>query len=162
MAPTGATTAASATPDRWAEPLAATLRWRNASASGSYNGLDDGDGIFYRDDFKKPIRLTDILDGTSNTFLVGEDVPSKNMHCDWPFANHATGTCGIAPNAKTPSGTEFDPSDWPNVYSFHSMHTGGVQFAFADGSVTFVPDSITLDVYRAMASRNGGEVATLP
>jgi prepilin-type N-terminal cleavage/methylation domain-containing protein/prepilin-type processing-associated H-X9-DG protein len=137
-------------------------QWRNASASGSYNGLDDGDGMFYRDDFKKPISMRDILDGTSNTFMVGEDVPSMNMHCDWPFANHATGTCGIGPNAMNSSGQPYAASDWPNVYSFHSMHNGGLQFAMADGSVTFVPNTITLQVYRALATRSGGEVATLP
>jgi prepilin-type N-terminal cleavage/methylation domain-containing protein len=138
-------------------------QWRNASTiNGSFNGLDDGDGLFYRDDFKKPIKLTDIIDGTSNTFMIGEDVPSMNMHCDWPFANHATGTCGIGPNAKNASGTDYAPSDWPNVYSFHSLHVGGLQFALADGSVTFVPDSIPISVYRAMATRIGGETVTLP
>jgi prepilin-type N-terminal cleavage/methylation domain-containing protein/prepilin-type processing-associated H-X9-DG protein len=138
-------------------------QWRYADpSSGSYNGLDDGDGIFYRDDFKRPKRLTDILDGTSNTFMVGEDVPSMNMHCDWPFANHATGTCGIGPNALNSSGQPYASSDWPNVYSFHSMHAGGLQFAMADGSVTFIPNSISLAVYRALATSNGGEVVSLP
>jgi len=94
--------------------------------------------------------------------MVGEDVPSMNMHCDWPFANHATGSCGIGPNALNTSNQPYAASDWPNVYSFHSMHNGGLQFAMADGSVTFVPNTITLQVYRALASRSGGEVATLP
>ena len=99
-------------------PFTCDPRWRNPSRSGSFNGLDDGDGIFFRDDFRRPRTLADVVDGASNTFMIGEDVPAKNEHCDWPFANHATGTCGIAPNAKDTSGHEFSPSDWPNVYSF--------------------------------------------
>jgi prepilin-type N-terminal cleavage/methylation domain-containing protein/prepilin-type processing-associated H-X9-DG protein len=147
---------------RAGSPFTCDPRWRNASASGSFNGLDDGDGIFFRDDFRRPRKLADVVDGTSNTFMIGEDVPAKNEHCDWPFANHATGTCGIAPNAKNISGQEFSPHDWPNVYSFHSLHPGGLQFAYADGSVHFISDSIPPTVYRALATMNGGEVVTWP
>jgi prepilin-type N-terminal cleavage/methylation domain-containing protein/prepilin-type processing-associated H-X9-DG protein len=39
-----------------------------------------------------------------------------------------------------------------------SRHIGGVNVAFCDGSVHFVRDSINLAVWRAMGSRNGGEV----
>jgi prepilin-type N-terminal cleavage/methylation domain-containing protein len=140
-----------------------TTDWRNVSpATGSFNGLDQGDGIFYRDDFLRPLRLTDIRDGTSNTFMVGEDVPSKNMHCDWPFANHANGTCAIPPNALNSAGAQYAPSDWPNVYSFHSMHSNGLQFAYADGTVHFINNSIDMAVYHAMATRSGGETVTPP
>ncbi len=43
-----------------------------------------------------------------------------------------------------------------------SRHPGGLQFALADGSVRFVSDSIALATYRALATRNGGEVVSLP
>jgi prepilin-type processing-associated H-X9-DG protein len=106
--------------------------------------------------------LTDITDGTSNTFMIGEDVPSKNRWCSWPYANNAVGTCAIAPNARRPGGGEYDPGDWQNVYSFRSRHSGGLQFAYADGSVHFVSNSIDLSVYRAMATIRGGEVVSAP
>jgi hypothetical protein len=48
-----------------------------------------------------------------------------------------------------------------NDASFGSEHTGGAQFARGDGSVQFVAQSIDMSIYRAMASRNGGEPATL-
>jgi prepilin-type N-terminal cleavage/methylation domain-containing protein/prepilin-type processing-associated H-X9-DG protein len=137
-------------------------RWRNAGPSGNYNGLDAGDGMFYRTDYRRPLRMIDIGDGASNTFMIGEDVPSMNMHCDWPYHNHANGTCGIGPNARTVAGAAYAPSDWPNVYSFHSRHTSGLNFAFADGSVHFINDSIDLPTYHALATINGGEILTLP
>ena len=150
--------------DEGSPPFIATdARWINPSTiDGSYNGLNNGDGLFFRTDYRHQRRLTDIADGTSNTFMVGEDLPIKNVHCSWPFANTANGTCGIGPNAKRTNGTEFGASDWPNVYSFRSLHPGGLQFALADGSVTFVKESIDLATYRAMATIKGGEVASLP
>ncbi|MDB5313344.1 MAG: putative major pilin subunit [Gemmataceae bacterium] len=43
-----------------------------------------------------------------------------------------------------------------------SNHTGGVNVALCDGSVRFVNNSVPLAVWRAMGSKDGGEVATLP
>ena len=51
--------------------------------------------------------------------------------------------------------------DWPNVYSFRSLHTGGANFGLGDGSVRFVRDSIDIAQYRAAATISGGEVVTL-
>jgi len=39
-----------------------------------------------------------------------------------------------------------------------SRHTGGVNVAFADGSTHFITNSIDLASWRALGSRNGGEV----
>ncbi len=39
-----------------------------------------------------------------------------------------------------------------------SFHTGGVNFAYADGHVEFISDDVDMQVYVAAASRNGGEV----
>jgi prepilin-type N-terminal cleavage/methylation domain-containing protein/prepilin-type processing-associated H-X9-DG protein len=141
----------------WGDP-----RWHNPGTNGSGDGLTNGDGLFYRGDYMTPKRLTSVTDGTSNTFMIGEDVPSKNHWCSWPYANNATGTCAIAPNAKRLDGTEYDPRDWGNVYSFRSRHTGGLQFAYADGSVHFISNSIDLATYRAMATIQGGETLTAP
>lgn len=41
-----------------------------------------------------------------------------------------------------------------------SYHTGGVQVARCDGSVTFITRSIDLLAWRAFGSRNEGEVLT--
>jgi prepilin-type processing-associated H-X9-DG protein len=63
--------------------------------------------------------------------------------------------------------TGFDPDDPPytNIGAAHahkaarSRHTGTVNVAFADGSVRIIQDGIALEVWRAMGSMNGEEVA---
>jgi prepilin-type processing-associated H-X9-DG protein len=42
-----------------------------------------------------------------------------------------------------------------DIYSFH---TGGANILFADGSVRFVRDSITLNTLAALVTKSGGEV----
>lgn len=40
----------------------------------------------------------------------------------------------------------------------HSKHTGGVHALFADGHIGFINQSLDVSVWRALGSRNGGEV----
>jgi prepilin-type N-terminal cleavage/methylation domain-containing protein/prepilin-type processing-associated H-X9-DG protein len=127
------------------------------------NGLNTGNGMFAsRDDLpRNKIDLAGIPDGTSNTFFIGEDIPLLNAHCTWPYANGALGTCAIPPNQNKPYGGADIYQGWPDLYSFRSRHPQGLQFGFADGSVRFVSDKVPLPVYRAFATRNGGENVSL-
>ena len=43
---------------------------------------------------------------------------------------------------------------------FVSMHPGGANFAFGDGSVRFLKQSIAMPTYTALGSRAGGEVVS--
>ena len=124
------------------------------------NGLADGDGCFFRGDGNKRKKLTDIYDGTSNTFMVGEDLPQFNQWCSWPYSNNAVGTCAVPPNYAMPPAMTAQPGNWPVTYSFRSKHTNGLQFCYADGSVHFVSQSIPIVTYRAMATIYGGEPLT--
>jgi prepilin-type processing-associated H-X9-DG protein len=40
----------------------------------------------------------------------------------------------------------------------NSRHPGGVNVALADGSVRFIKSSVNIPAWRAMGTRNGGEV----
>jgi prepilin-type N-terminal cleavage/methylation domain-containing protein/prepilin-type processing-associated H-X9-DG protein len=135
--------------------------WKHQGANGSYDGLSQGDGAMFRIDILAPQRLLAISDGLSNTFLIGEDIPALNNWCSWPYATHAYGVCAIPPNAMQADGQPFDPNEWYNNHSFRSRHPGGLQFAFADGSVHFVATAINLDLYRALATIQGGEAVDL-
>ncbi len=142
--------------------------YRHEGTNGSYNGLENGDGIFWRADIRKgDLRLTDISDGTSNTFMIGEDVPELNLWNAWSYANGANGTCAIRPNTgvtiPTGSPSSLGPADngnWPDRYSFRSRHPGGLQFALADASVRFISETIPLQIYRQLATIKGGEAVS--
>ena len=44
--------------------------------------------------------------------------------------------------------------------AFGSYHPSGAGFAFVDGSVQWLDDTLDLAVLRALATRQGGETAT--
>jgi prepilin-type N-terminal cleavage/methylation domain-containing protein/prepilin-type processing-associated H-X9-DG protein len=55
------------------------------------------------------------------------------------------------------AGCAFDGMNFANVSSFHP---GGANFAFADGSVRFIKNSVNMLTYQALGTRNGGEVVS--
>jgi prepilin-type N-terminal cleavage/methylation domain-containing protein/prepilin-type processing-associated H-X9-DG protein len=53
-------------------------------------------------------------------------------------------------------------NNWPNwQMQARSKHTGGVNISFCDGSVRFVPDSVTQTVWGLIHGRSDGAVVTL-
>lgn len=137
---------------------------RNATSgrnAPSRDGLNLGNGVLCRGAITgaavaQPTRLRDILDGTTNTFGIGEALPERCAHATWYWFNHTTATCAIPLNyyKKTLSIT---PADWGNNYSFASAHDGGGHFAMCDGSVRFVTENVSMSVYYNLASIDGGE-----
>ncbi|MBC7856670.1 MAG: DUF1559 domain-containing protein [Pirellulaceae bacterium] len=133
--------------------------------SGSIHGGSEPDchriggcnGMFHRNTYQEPITLGDVLDGLSNTFLIGEVVPSQMHYCAAFFCNGDYASCNgrinFFPNT---------PTEWWNVNTFRSHHPGGAQFVLADGSVRFVNQAFDITAYRALSTRAGNEVALLP
>src|SRR5262249_34954653 len=130
----------------------------------------NGDGIMYIMVWEKPNRLTDITDGASNTFMIGEDIYLPNSVGSgkygrgyaWAHSAEVTMNCALPPNNVTASSPAADQADYQKTNGFKSNHPGGVQFAFADGSVRFVNNSIPLGTYRALATMRGNEAVSPP
>jgi prepilin-type N-terminal cleavage/methylation domain-containing protein/prepilin-type processing-associated H-X9-DG protein len=141
--------------------------WPNPGPTGvcdCFNSGTRGDGMFWRDDINRPRSLSAVTDGLSNTFMIGEDIPNLDCWCAWPYANTAIGSCNNPPNTYLDGSKGIctavvvtNNSLWVDTFGFRSQHAGGVQFAYADGSVHFIQQDVDLSTYRAMATIQGAE-----
>jgi prepilin-type N-terminal cleavage/methylation domain-containing protein len=133
------------------------------------------DGVLYLD---SRVRMSDILDGASNTLMVGERPPSADGVLGWWYAGWGQSKDGSAEMilgareiAKhrtlrdcPPESNRFRQGDRTNqcdALHFWSLHFGGTHFLFADGSVHFLPYSAD-KILPALATRAGGEAVELP
>ena len=117
-------------------------------------------------------KLTDAMDGTSNTYMIGEGSwGNTDELCGWVGMYHPWVLCMwntqitgrsvwyAARHVRYPINSVplyfCEPfTDHP----FGSHHPGGTHFAMGDASVQFVSETIDNAVYLAKASRSGGEL----
>jgi prepilin-type N-terminal cleavage/methylation domain-containing protein len=118
------------------------------------SGTTTGNGILYS---LSSICMADVLDGTSNTMIVGERGIPSDLVWGWVI-------CG-ANELDQYLGAEYVPvparnAPWtdPIFQGFWSWPRGGAHFVFADGSVHFISSSIDRTTYRALATRANREV----
>lgn len=79
-----------------------------------------------------------------------------------PHYAHTAFNHVLTPNSRIPDCMNGMSSHFTQgAMTARSMHPGGVNVAFADGSVTFVSESVDLKVWRAIGSMSGGEVEGL-
>jgi prepilin-type processing-associated H-X9-DG protein len=146
-------------------------------------------GMFVRGGAK--IRIADVTDGTSNTILIGEMLPQFSefqrytsygwvgsndvsqgqtiQPINWPIdpiplpgpASYSANCMQTGPGA-CPSGPTHCMWNWHVTWGFRSKHLGGANFAFVDGSVHFISDSIDHRVYQYLGCRNDDQPVALP
>jgi prepilin-type N-terminal cleavage/methylation domain-containing protein len=117
--------------------------------------------------------LASIVDGTSNTLLVGES------HWAFPDYTFTSGACSgqirggfsywSSPyplatlfTTQGPFNPQLMAGDSKRLSNFRSSHPGGVTMSNCDGSVRFVNDSIDHGVLDSLATRAGREAFTMP
>jgi prepilin-type N-terminal cleavage/methylation domain-containing protein/prepilin-type processing-associated H-X9-DG protein len=116
--------------------------------------------------YKVRFKFADITDGTNMTMIFGEtyDGHRNEVYNIWTMGSrhHSLRSTTNPVNTKPGQGITTSPYSIPLNGAFASLHPGGGQFAFADGHVQFLTESTDLMIYRAMSTRNGSEVVSLP
>ena len=125
-----------------------------------------GNGAFNGTDWARKKKFRDFIDGTSNTFILGEDFyykptelggPAIGWGYAWSHPYETLLTCAIPPNNRTVPLP--DPNDRDQLRGFKSLHIGGLVFGMGDGSVRYINQSIDLETYRGMSTLKEGEFA---
>ncbi len=134
------------------------------------------DGVLFLD---SRVPWVEVRDGLSNTLLIGERPPSASREFGWWYAGAGQENDGSADTilgvrekrasdrfASCPPGPyQFIPGrlDYQcDALHFWSLHPGGANFSFCDGSVRFLSYSAADSVLPALATRAGGESVPLP
>jgi prepilin-type N-terminal cleavage/methylation domain-containing protein/prepilin-type processing-associated H-X9-DG protein len=159
----------------------ALISYKGCGGTVSYpSGSQTADGLLYFN--HKGFRITDVPDGVSNTILLGErnsfdpvydndPVLNDKLHY-WGWAYYASNSGDVENGTSVPMNFSL-PADFATRSSgersllvnqrrmtFGSGHSGGANFALADGSVRFIRDSISPVAFQALGTRAGGEAVT--
>jgi prepilin-type processing-associated H-X9-DG protein len=129
----------------------------------------DGDGMYFRN---SKLSLKDVTDGSSKTLAVGERAHQLG-NATW--VGSVTGA-SLFPDDGTVARPETENSsgmvlgqagegvgpgaDGSDVNQFYSLHGAGANFAFVDGHVMFLPATMDVKTFQALATRAGGETVS--
>jgi prepilin-type N-terminal cleavage/methylation domain-containing protein len=148
----------------------------STSKKGRSLELLDLEGIFF---CCSRVRIAEVRDGTSNTFLIGESrwetFRQDNNQMDfWVIGSPQIDPCNCRTGRGSTEQSEFcgstgvpfdarsipATSGYVKELSFSSLHPNGAQFVLVDGSVRFIPLSIDAAIYQACGSRRGRDNLT--
>jgi len=127
------------------------------------------DGVLYGD---SQVSFSDIIDGLSNTLLVGERPPSADLRFGWWYggvgqdrsgsldAHIGTAEINVLYPRCEPGPYYLGKGSFYNdcdVFHFWSPHGTGTWTLFADGSTSFLSDEIDHQVLESIGTRAGRE-----
>ncbi len=118
-------------------------------------------GMFH---YRTVIKVKQVGDGMSNTIFVGETIENHTAQSQNRWTLGARHLCSMRSTdnpLNSPPGQGvviLDLYGYKANGAFGSRHPGGAMFSFGDGHVVFLSENIDLNTYRAISTRDGGEV----
>jgi prepilin-type N-terminal cleavage/methylation domain-containing protein/prepilin-type processing-associated H-X9-DG protein len=115
--------------------------------------------------------LLQIRDGLSSTIFFGETRPSCGAHHaqGWLRSNSGQGLSTTLVPINTNTCNNSAPGNgcgrwcnWNYELGFRSRHVGGAMFAFGDGSVHFLPDTIDHLTYQRLGAKADRQPVEIP
>jgi len=148
--------------------------------------FDGGDGpstaalaATFPDLYGKPIRLAEISDGTSNTFMMAELIQGQRdaLHGFSWWGGGSGFVTFLPPNStlpdvlvggicnadkRNPPCTTTGTVTAPRMAGARSRHPTGLQVSYCDGHIGFVTNAVNTANWKAASTSQGGEAAELP
>jgi prepilin-type processing-associated H-X9-DG protein len=141
---------------------------------GAATGANNPAGPFTRDGRNYLCRIQDCLDGLSNTIFFGEVRSGCSGHINGGWSNSNRWGCFTQvpmnfDSCRTMAEAQtlglnlcFSNCTWNSEVGFKSLHPGGAQFLFGDGSVHFLSETVDMKVYNYLGDKNDKTAVAIP
>ena len=117
--------------------------------------------MFGRNPWKR--KFTQVTDGLSHTFLIGESLPEQCNYHGAYAPNFSLAGTSIPLNLSDDACARCTTFPCPDCHQiacgFKSADPGGAHFAMVDASVHFVPETIDYRLYNELGSSRGEAIS---